>query len=220
MMPLFLLLKQLGLVNSYGGVDRAGAGEHLRHLPRAPVRAVDSRRPARGRAHRRRRASCGSSSDRRAAAASRSSSRWRSSRFLGTLERLHVAADRADRRGPAHAAGRAREPVARARAGQRADDGGLGGDHAAGAGGVPRAAALLHPGPDAREASRDDGCSCWRPRRAAALRVASGCWAQSWARRRRRLLHKGPHQCRRRRRYACSTASTMSQRGRPWLPTA
>jgi hypothetical protein len=34
--------------------DRAGDGEHLRHLPRAPVRAVDPRRPARGGAHRRR----------------------------------------------------------------------------------------------------------------------------------------------------------------------
>ena len=44
----------LGLVNTLRRRHRAGAGEHLRHLPRAPVRAVDSRRPARGGAHRRR----------------------------------------------------------------------------------------------------------------------------------------------------------------------
>ncbi len=41
-------------------------------------------------------------------------------------------------------AGRARRAVARARAGQRADDGRLGGHDPAGAGAVPRAAAALH----------------------------------------------------------------------------
>ena len=69
MVPLFLLLKQMGLVNSYGGVDRAGAREHLRHLPRAPVRAVDSRRPARSGAHGRRQRMADLRRDRRAAAA-------------------------------------------------------------------------------------------------------------------------------------------------------
>ena len=43
MVPLFMLLKELGLVNSYGGVIVPGDGGHLRHLPGAPVRAVDSR---------------------------------------------------------------------------------------------------------------------------------------------------------------------------------
>ncbi len=55
MLPLFLLLKQLGLVNTLRRRASCPAmAEHLRHLPRAPVRAVDSRRAARGRAHRRR----------------------------------------------------------------------------------------------------------------------------------------------------------------------
>ncbi len=35
--------------------DRAGDGDRVRHLPRAPIRALDSRRIARSRAHRRRR---------------------------------------------------------------------------------------------------------------------------------------------------------------------
>ena len=46
--------RSLGLVNTYGGVHRPGAGQHLRHLPGAPVCAVDSRRDAGGGAHRRR----------------------------------------------------------------------------------------------------------------------------------------------------------------------
>ena len=40
MMPLFLLLKHMGLVNTYGGVIVPAPGRHLRHLSRAPVRAV------------------------------------------------------------------------------------------------------------------------------------------------------------------------------------
>ena len=66
--------------------------------------------------------------------------------FLSDVERLHVAADRPDRRAQVHAAGGAREPVGRARAGHRADDGGLGAHRAAGAGRVPGAPALLHRG--------------------------------------------------------------------------
>ena len=47
--------------------------------------------------------------------------------------------------------GRAGRPVARARPGQRADDGRLGGDGAAGAAALPRAAAPLHGGADRRQ---------------------------------------------------------------------
>src|SRR5262249_28750204 len=64
------------------------------------------------------------------------------------MERLHVAADRARRPGPLHAAGGACEPGPRARAGQRADDGRRRRHDAAHARAVPRAAALLPTGPD------------------------------------------------------------------------
>ena len=40
MIPLFVLVKQMGLVSTYGGVDRAGHGERVRHLPRPAVRAL------------------------------------------------------------------------------------------------------------------------------------------------------------------------------------
>src|SRR5690606_16754271 len=53
---------------------------------------------------------------------------------------------RADRPGALHAACRARRALARAHHGRGADDGRRGGDRAAGAGAVPAAAALLHPG--------------------------------------------------------------------------
>ena len=112
MLPLFLLLKQLGLVNTLRGRDRAGAGQHLRHLPRAAVRAVDPRRPARGGAHRRRERVPHLPLDRRAGAEADP----RHARDLHVprhLERLHVAADRADRRGPATRC-RSRWPACRA----------------------------------------------------------------------------------------------------------
>ena len=64
----------------------------------------------------------------------------------GHVERLPLAADRADRRRPAHAAGRAREPARRARAGHRADDGGRGAHRAARDRALRRAAALVHRG--------------------------------------------------------------------------
>ena len=125
MLPLFLMLKPLGLVNTYGGVIVPAHGRASSASSWCASTRVDSRRAARGRAHRRRR---------------------RDAHLppivvpllrpvLVTLavftlprhlERLHVAADRADRRAPAHAAGRAGRAVARARAGQRADDGRLG----------------------------------------------------------------------------------------------
>ncbi len=39
MLPLFLLLRELGLVNTYVGVHDPVPGQHLRHLPDPPVRA-------------------------------------------------------------------------------------------------------------------------------------------------------------------------------------
>src|SRR6185369_13394010 len=67
------------------------------------------------------------------------------------LERFHVAADRVERPVALHAAGVAREPRGRARAGRRADDGGLGGDGAAGARAVFVPPALLHRRIDGRK---------------------------------------------------------------------
>src|SRR6185437_6285807 len=85
------------------------------------------------------------------------------------VERFHVAADRIVRPGSLHAAGRACEPVARARAGQRADDGGCGADDAAGARRVPLAAALLHAG---AHAGRSQGMTTKRFAMALALVAA------------------------------------------------
>ena len=96
MMPLFLMLKPIGLVNNYGGVIVPAHGEHLRHLPRAPIRAVDPRRLLEAAridgAGEFRIFRC----DRRAGAAAdpRHAGRLHVPRHL---ERLHVAADRADR---------------------------------------------------------------------------------------------------------------------------
>ena len=55
MLPLFLMLRQLDLINTYWAVIIPAMGEHLLHLPGAPVRLVDPRHAARRRAHRRRR---------------------------------------------------------------------------------------------------------------------------------------------------------------------
>ena len=81
----------------YGGVIVPGAGEHLRHLPGAAVRARDPRRPARRRAHRRRRRVPHLLTD-RAAAAHADPRDARDLHLPRHVERLHVAADRADRR--------------------------------------------------------------------------------------------------------------------------
>ena len=43
MLPLFLLLKSMGLVNTYARCARAGACHDFRHRARAPIRAVDTR---------------------------------------------------------------------------------------------------------------------------------------------------------------------------------
>ena len=125
MVPLFLLLKQMGLVNTYGGVIvPALASIFGIFLVRQYALSIPD--------------------DLLEAARIDGASEFRIFRSivvpvlkpiivtLGVftlarhLERLHVAADRADRPRSLHAAGRARQPVARARAGQRADDGGLG----------------------------------------------------------------------------------------------
>ena len=98
MLPLFLLLKQLGLVNTYGGVIVPAHGEHLRHLPRAPVRAVDSRRAARGGAHRRRERVRASSASIVVPLLKPILVDAGDLHVPRHVERLHVAADRADRR--------------------------------------------------------------------------------------------------------------------------
>ena len=54
MLPLFLMLKEMGLINSFAGVLVPVADQHLRHLPGPPICAVDPRRDARGGAGRRR----------------------------------------------------------------------------------------------------------------------------------------------------------------------
>src|SRR6185503_12201981 len=67
------------------------------------------------------------------------------------VERFLVAAGDLVRRPPLHAAGGAREPRGRARAGHRADDGRRRGHRAPGAGAVRRAPALVHPRRDGGE---------------------------------------------------------------------
>ena len=147
MMPLFLLLKQMGLVNTYGGVIVPALASIFGIFLVRQYARTHPRRTARGRAHRRRRRAAHLRHDRRAAAASRSSStlaiftlprRWND--FMWPLivlsdDRLHTL--------PVALAALSREhvqdnelmmagsvvtvlPVLRA---------------------VPRAAALLHPGP-------------------------------------------------------------------------
>ena len=72
------------------------------------------------------------------------------------LERLHVAVDRADRPEAAHAAGRAGRAVARARAGQRADDGRRGDHGRAGAGCCSWRCSATTSRAFSRAASRDE----------------------------------------------------------------
>ena len=124
MLPLFLMLRALGLVNTYW---------RRRSSPGSPAifgiflirqyALVDPRRAARRGAHRRRERVPHLLVDRAAAAARRSSSRWRVFTFLGAwndfMWPLIVLTDETQ----LHAAGGAREPRRRARAGHRADDG-------------------------------------------------------------------------------------------------
>ncbi|EEF93433.1 hypothetical protein CATMIT_01938, partial [Catenibacterium mitsuokai DSM 15897] len=105
----------------------AGHGRHLRHFPGPPIRALDPRRTAGGAAHRRRRRAADLLPDRAAGVAADPGDPG-DVQFPRRLERFHVAADRAQRRTPADLAGGAGLAVARARAGQRDDDGRFGGD--------------------------------------------------------------------------------------------
>ena len=146
MMPLFLLLKQMGLVNTYAGVIvPALASIFGIFLVRQYARSIPD--------------------DLLEAARIDGAGEWRifwqivlpmlkpilvtlaMFTFLGAwndfMWPLIVLTDQE----PAHPAGGAGLAVARARAGQRADDGRLGGHGAAGAAAVPGVAALLHPGP-------------------------------------------------------------------------
>jgi hypothetical protein len=145
MIPLFLMMKWLHLVNSYGGVVVPALAtvfgiflvrQYARSIPTSCSRPRASTAPGVAHLH-----------PHRAAAVEARRRDARDLHLPRELERFHVALDRAERPGLADGAGRARRALARARPGQRADDGGLGGHGAAGAGAVPGAAALLHPGP-------------------------------------------------------------------------
>ncbi len=129
MVPLFLLLKQMGLVNSYGGVIvPAMAGIFGIFLVRQYALSIPDELLEAARID--------GASEFRIFALDRRAGAEADHRHAGgvhaarNLERFHVAADRPHRQGLVHVAGRAGEPFARARAGQRADDGGLGADDA------------------------------------------------------------------------------------------
>ena len=93
------------------GGDHPGAGEHLRHLPHPPVRAVHPRRPAgRGADGRRRRVP--HLHLHRAADHRPDPGDDGDLDVPEHLERLHVAAHRAERRAAVHAAGGAGQPGA------------------------------------------------------------------------------------------------------------
>src|SRR5690606_450713 len=131
----------------------AGAGLGVRHLPGAPVCAQHPGRAAGGRAHRRGGRAAHLLPD-RSAAAQACAGHAGGVHLPRGLERLHVAADRADRAGALHAAGVAGGPVPRAHHGRGADDGRCRGHGGAGAVAVPAAAKVLHPGSAARERER------------------------------------------------------------------
>ena len=108
MLPLFLMLKPLGLVNTYGGaIVPAMASvfgiflvrQFARGIPDDLLEAarIDGASEFRIFLH-----------DRRCRCSSRCSSTLGDLQLPRQLERLHVAADRAHRRRAAHAAGRAR----------------------------------------------------------------------------------------------------------------
>ena len=167
MLPLFLLLKNLGTHQHLLGRDHPGAGEHLRHLSRPAVRAVDSRRHARRRAHRRRVGVpdlTGRSCVPGILPILATLAIWT---FLATwndfMWPLIVLSDESHYTLPVALA----NLVRRARAGHGADDGRLGAHGDAGAARVPVPAALLHPGRDGGEREgmiRElDGC-CSSPR--------------------------------------------------------
>src|SRR5690606_21890383 len=135
-----------------------GAGQRVRHLPGAPVRALDPRRAAGGGADRR----GGGVADlllHRPAHAQAGAGDAGDLLLHGRLDRLHVAGDRAHRPGALHPAGGPGHALARAHHGRGTDDGRRGGHGAAGAAAVPVAAALLHPGPAAGQRQGIGGSS-------------------------------------------------------------
>ena len=79
MLPLFLMLKQLGLINTYGGVIVPAMASIFGIFLVRQYALAHPRRAARGGAHRRRGRVAHLPADRRAAARRRSSSRSRSS---------------------------------------------------------------------------------------------------------------------------------------------
>ena len=80
MVPLFLIVKQLGLAEQLSGPDRALPGGRLRRLPDAPVHAEHSQRPDRFGAHRRRLRAADLLDDRHAAVQARARRARRCSR--------------------------------------------------------------------------------------------------------------------------------------------
>ena len=97
MLPLFLMLKSMGLVNTYVGVLIPYMASDLRHLPGAPVHALDPRRPARRGAHRRRERVAHLLEHRPARGAAGAGHAGHLHVHV-RLERLHVAADHPHRR--------------------------------------------------------------------------------------------------------------------------
>ena len=167
MLPLFLLLKEMGLVNSYLGVLVPGLASIFGIFLVRQYALGDPAERARRRARRRRRRAAHLVVD-RAAALPADPRDPRDLHLHGHLERLPLAADRADRRGPPHAARRPREPARRARAGPRADDGGLGADRAAGRRALRAVPAPVHPG------HRQPGACAGETRAALALLLLCG----------------------------------------------
>jgi multiple sugar transport system permease protein len=139
MIPLFLIMKWLHLVNSYGGVIvPAMATVFGIFLVRQYARSIPD--------------------ELLEAARIDGAGEWRIFATivlpLLELERFHVAADCAERSGMADRAGRARCALARARAGQRAHDGRIGRHRRSGAGAVPCVAASLSRRAAARQRER------------------------------------------------------------------
>jgi len=122
MLPLFLMLRAIGLVNSYGGVIvPALASVFGIFLVRQYARSIPDELLEAARLE-------GAGEARVFASIVLPLLKpilvtLAIFTFFEHLERLHVAADRTDRQPAADAAGRARLAVSRARAGQRADDG-------------------------------------------------------------------------------------------------
>ena len=137
MLPLFLMLKGMGLVNSYAGALvpwLAGifgiflVRQYCLSIPDEMLEAARVDGASEGRIFTSIVLPMLHADPRHAGAV----------RVPRQLERFHVAADHPGRSGSLYAAGRTRRALPRACPGQRADDGGQRGDDAAGADPVPR----------------------------------------------------------------------------------